>query len=354
MNRNKVGIVTLYGQNNYGNRLQNYATVKSINALGYSAESLVLTRGSMLQQLKSFVKNHFLAIKHAGEVTNNKARLDAFHSFSSNIPTRIVDSVNGLDREYRYFSVGSDQVWNPRYIKGMEKWFYLQFCKPKQRIALSPSIGLDELNPAQCKSLSDGIRDFPRLSIREHRGAELIAKCAGRNATVLCDPTLTVSSDEWDALSNNRLTPSEPYVFAYVLGDTGSIANVLETVTRRGIIPVISLSDRATIGELPAGPAEFVSLIENAKHVVTDSFHAAVFAAIFQKPLTVVKRDGGADMFSRLDTLSMMLDIRNKIFGSAEFDYAYAGDYVDTSNRIELERHKFMAYLSSCLELDEI
>lgn len=354
INKDKVGVITLYGHNNYGNRLQNYATIAAYSALGFSAETLVFAGGSTLQQVKQFIKDHFLSHRKADEDAEYKARLDAFNRFADNIPTRFVKSVEDLTKEYRYFSVGSDQVWNPRYIKGMEDWFYLRFCEPEQRIALSPSIGLDELSPTQRKSLSNGIGDYQRLSIREYKGAELIASCTDKEATVLCDPTLTVSSDEWDALSNNCITPSKPYIFAYVLGNTRSVVSVFDVVTNRGVIPVVSLSDRARAEELPAGPAEFISLIENAKHVVTDSFHAAVFASIFQKPLTIVKRDGGADMFSRLDTLATMLDLKHKIYDSAEFDFAYAGDYVGTSKRIEHECNRFMRYLSTCLELDSV
>ncbi len=38
----KVGIVTLYGRFNYGNRLQNYAITRIWQEFGYEPESLVL------------------------------------------------------------------------------------------------------------------------------------------------------------------------------------------------------------------------------------------------------------------------------------------------------------------------
>lgn len=349
MHRSKVGVITLYGQNNYGNRLQNYATLAAYSSMGYTAEALVFDRVPVRQRFKRIIRNILSLSRDAAENECIQARLEAFNRFACNIPIKFVQSVDGLQDYYRFFSVGSDQVWNPNYIKGREDWFYLSFCHPDQRIALSPSIGLDELNRLQSKSLYRGIKDYPTLSIREYRGAQLIADCTGRDATVLCDPTLTVSADEWDRLSDNRLTPGSPYVFAYVLGDKRITGNLLDIVTKQGSIPVIMLSDRVSQGDLPAGPAEFISLIENAKYVITDSFHAAVFASIFEKPLTIVERSGGAGMFSRLETLTDMLNIKYKIYGNVDFDFTLAANYEGVSRRIERERAKFMKYLEACL-----
>ena len=38
----KVGIITLHGYNNYGNRLQNYALQKAVKSLGFNTETVVI------------------------------------------------------------------------------------------------------------------------------------------------------------------------------------------------------------------------------------------------------------------------------------------------------------------------
>ena len=47
---------------------------------------------------------------------------------------------------------------------------------------------------------------------------------------------------------------------------------------------------------------EFLYLIDHAEKVVTNSYHACVFAIIFGKPFKIVERKGIA-MQSRFDTL---------------------------------------------------
>lgn len=125
---------------------------------------------------------------------------------------------------------------------------------------------------------------------------------------------------------------------------------MLNLVSNHGHIPIIPLSDREKDGEPPAGPAEFISLIDNATHVITDSFHAAVFSSILHTPLTIVHRRGGESMFSRLETLSRTLGIEEKVYGSPSFNLSDAGEYTEVTEAIGCEREKFMTYLTNCLD----
>ena len=113
---------------------------------------------------------------------------------------------------------------------------------------------------------------------------------------------------------------------------------------------MVPLSDRQKSGEPDAGPAEFIDLIDHASYVVTDSFHAAVFSSILHTPLTIVHREGGASMFSRLEQLSEMLGIEEKVYGSPAYDLAKAGDYEGVGEVIARERERFMGYLKGCLD----
>ena len=260
------------------------------------------------------------------------------------------DDLSSLESQYDMFMVGSDQTWNPSQFAYNEDWYFLDFAKPQQRIALAPSIGLDTLTSEQVRAVSRGVSNFSRVSVREKRGAELIKECTGIDADVICDPTLVLLSEEWRAVSDGRCTPVEPYVFTYLLGGVGAEASdVLDQVTNHGRIPVVPLSDRQKPGEPDAGPAEFIDLIDHASHVVTDSFHAAVFSSILHTPLTIVHREGGASMFSRLEQLSEMLGIEEKVYSSPTYDLAMADDYEGVDEAIARERERFVKYLKGCL-----
>ncbi len=377
---NTIGVITLEGQFNYGNRLQLFATMKMYESLGYIPVELRRGFGvplSFSERAGSFYKEHYMR-NGAKAIDPNKLstgnRLAAFQRFGSATCREITKSSDIDCDTFAYFSVGSDQVWNPTLAqvpdrstsnlvarayhgrgdalraKSMLDWYFLGFCQPEQRIALAPSVGNDSLGGQQLELLAKGVQNFKKVSVRENRGAELIRDCAGIEAEVICDPTLTLSAKDWRAVAADGLTPSEPYVFTYLLGGSSKEAlEVLDVVTDHGRIPVIPLSDRQKPGEPDAGPAEFIDLIDHATHVVTDSFHAAVFSSILQTPLTITHREGGASMFSRLEQLSEMLGIEEKVYGSPTYDLARAGEYDGVPEAIECEREKFMTYLSGCL-----
>lgn len=348
----KVGIVTLPGRFNYGNRLQNYATAKILENLGFEAASLELVRPWIVESAVLLAKK-ILGRPLPPEKTMGRKRLAAFDRFNSIIDIRkVTDSkVGRLNEDYDLFVVGSDQVWNMYYMGRKKSWYFLEFAERAKRIALSPSIGLDTLEPDQISMLAKGVDGFERLSVRESRGAELIKECSDRDAIVICDPTLVLSSSEWRSVADDRLTPTRPYVFTYLLGGKGEGASrILDAVTEHGKLPVVVLSDREEPVEPNAGPAEFLSLIDNASHVITDSFHASVFSSILQTPLTIVRREGGMSMFSRIECLSRTLGIEHKVYGSPDFDLSRADEYDGVPDAIELERLKFMGYLESCLD----
>lgn len=351
----KVGIVTLFGRFNYGNRLQNYAVAQIWQEFGYWPETLVLAeRPNAVRSLKRTAKL-ILGKREppSPEMGMSIERLAAFDRFNRSISIRKLDSIeNDLLNQYSYFSVGSDQVWNPGMMMYNEDWFFLEFARPEQRIALAPSIGVNTLSSRESRRLAKGVKGFECLSIREERGAELIKQCSGRNAEVICDPTLVLNPNDWRQIADGRFTPKEPYVFAYLLGDLSEDARyVLDEVTNSGKRPVIYLSDRDKAEELPVGPAEFIDLVDHAEHVITDSFHAAVFSCMFETPLTIVRRGGsGGGMFSRLETLAHTLGIEKKLFGDEAFNLYKADDYQSMSDRISLVRDSFMEYLESALD----
>ena len=355
-----VNIVTIQGNWNYGNRLQNYAVQEVYRSLGYNAVSLVLRNEPWaVRAFKSRVKKTLFPMMgkeiNDPELLMTKERTSAFRRFSELMRFKTVRSIDEAFALDGFYSVGSDQVWSTAYPEWMDQWYFLGGVSPEKRIALAPSIGLDSLDEDKLARLSRALDGCVHLSVRESRGAEIIREATGMEAEVICDPTLVLPVDRWRCVADPRCTPAEPYVFTYLLGGRGAeAAPVLDTVTNGGLLPVVPLTDKQKLGEPDAGPAEFIHLIDHAEHVVTDSFHAAVFSSIMGTPLTIVHRDGGttmfSNMFSRLDRLSEMLGIEEKVFGSSTYDLARAGEYDGVPEAIEREREKFMTYLEGCLD----
>ena len=378
--KGKVGIVTLVGNFNYGNKLQLYASTNIYRSLGFSPIYLVYNRHENAFAHPKVALMNMLKIRDSKatspEMLQSAARSQAFGRFNKLIPQKDYSDISEIDpEEYEYFSVGSDQVWNPgngrissseSFIKRSYhslidpkaksdyfNWWFLKFARPDQRIALAPSIGLDSITPEQGKWIANGIEGIEHLSIREKRGAELIYQYTDRKARIICDPTLAISRSEWEKVSDARLDPEGDYIFQYLLGgETAESKDALRLIFENSSMPVVKLSERSRDGEVDAGPAEFLSLIKNAKHVIIDSFHASVFSAIFETPLTVVHRSGSAQqsMFARIESLAETLNIQNKVYSRDKWDQDEHADFENVAESIHTQRDKFMEFLLDCLK----
>lgn len=352
-----IGIVTLTGNFNYGNRLQNYAVCKIYEALGFETETLSFSGRSVTSSLRHAVAN--LVLPHIAthpEESMNAARREAFLKFSEAIPTRKIDiPLSKVASQFDYFSVGSDQVWNPAFID-YYPWSYLSFADPEQRIALAPSIGVSHIrSPYARRMTSSGIMGFKHLSVREEAGAALVKSLTGKTAEVIIDPTMMLARETWESIASPRLIPDHPYVLAYLLGErTEEQENYLSFLQNHYCSDVVKLSDKAQVNEVDAGPAEFVSLIQHARHVVTDSFHATVFSLLFGTPFTILNRQGRAKVFSRLSTLSNKFCLGKFVFGDREFDSRRIEVAAPVDEYLNKERLLFCRFLSKALSETDV
>ena len=153
----KIGIVTLYGNYNLGNKLQNYAVEQIYRNLGFDSYTIFYTldemeaTGNSKQKIKKLVKEVLLKIGIRAEsiykYSLEKKRNRLFKVFSDNF-LNLSEEIHfsrlpsDLKDHYDFFSVGSDQVWrNWTDTIDEMKYFLLSFADPNQRICFSPSIG---------------------------------------------------------------------------------------------------------------------------------------------------------------------------------------------------------------------
>ena len=97
------------------------------------------------------------------------------------------------------------------------------------------------------------------------------------------------------------------------------------------------------------GPSEFISLIDKASLVLTDSFHGTVFSILFEKPFLAYKRDGRDNMYSRIETLFSLLNLQNRHNMSLSDINLWKINYSEVNKLLQIERNKAFDYLSACL-----
>jgi hypothetical protein len=268
-----------------------------------------------------------------------------------------------LNEEYDAFVCGSDQIWAPTFFN--EKYFLSFVENPNKRIAYAPSIGLTKIDDPYVKMrMAEHLKGFVSLSVREEQGAEIIKRISGKKAQVVLDPTLLLTSEEWDKLASPSLgmiDRNKPYILCYFLGtDKSNRSHALEMSKKLGlplkVIPVFQRDVRWGQKILTGiGPAEFLTLIKNAALVCTDSFHGTCFSILYQKPFLAYERFKSHDennQNSRIHHILRLLGLDYRLVEdtNAPYDNPFECDYSDCNKRLEEKRTESVAFLSNAIK----
>lgn len=344
---NKIAIITINDDNNYGNRLQNYAVQITLNKFNFEATTLKIKKNTI--DIKRIIK---IIINYKNQQKFEK-RVFSFKKFNKcyikelNMP----DINNILNDRYDYFIVGSDQVWNPNFNR-LSNIDLLSFAEPNKRISVSASFGINELPEQYHKKLKKNLSQFKAISVREEAGKKIIEDVVGRtDVEVLIDPTMLLSAAEWDKVSKKpTMLKENRYILNYFLGTLSeSRKNEINRVAKENDCEVINILDpNAPFYE--CGPSEFLYLEKHAFLICTDSFHSSVFAIIYNRPFLVFEReDSLKSMNSRIETLLSKFELEDRKFKNKITKKDLKHDYKNAYKILEQERKKAIDWLENAL-----
>ena len=357
--RQKVAIITLNHGVNYGNKLQNYAVQRIYEKMVMKAETIRLYPEGLKVESKGKKKNVFYFIKRVKNRMNErmfagriKKRKQNFDDFNNNIlkmtsRTYTPQTYHEIrECDYDYFSVGSDQVWNT-YFFDFTPMYLLDFVSDSsKKIAFSASFGVDDISPGYYEKAISNLKQFKAISVREQKGINILHEIVGVPATLVLDPTLYLSADEWEKIIQpiDKEIPHK-YVFMYFLGDLDrAIEREIYRIAKADGCKIIRMNELKS-RYYSCGPLEFVYFIRNAAYVYTDSFHAVCFSLQFHKKFVVIPRvSQGKPMGSRLDSLLDLLGLTNRVYSIGDHVKEEI-DYCDVDRILSAERTRTEKFL---------
>ncbi len=356
-----VGIVTIIDNDNYGNRLQNYAVQEFLRENGVNPKTLINKNATNSK------KNYIIrAIKTQLNIllgrssTSFEDRKNKFKEFNNNIEfaKKELTAYSKISNQYDFFVVGSDQVWNPNFGR-LRDVDLLTFARNEQKISFSSSFGINEIPQKLRKYVSDQLSSFKAISVREDIGKNIIEDLTERkDVEVLVDPTMLISSDKWDKLQKRPKQldqlKKKKYILNYFLGEIEKEwKEEIDRIARENNCEVINLLDKKSPFYL-TGPSEFLYLEKNAFLVCTDSFHSSVFSIIYNRPFIVFNRTGKDEkkkMSSRIDTLLSKFNLQERRFEGKITEENLKHDYTETYKILENEKQKSMTFLKKALDI---
>lgn len=368
----KIAIITINDNNNYGNRLQNYALqkylfsklkIEKVDTIWYDPQYTYISSIDIFSWktwIKYFInwKNQRTYLKK--EYLKDNIRMYNISKFTKKISTRLDFKIrDNLSKEYDYFITGSDQVWNPNFWNqkcAHANVRFLKFTSKEKRIAYAASIAIHEIPKDKKQFFKDSLNEMKAISIREKAGAELVKNLIGREVPVVVDPTILLSKEDWQKI---ELKPEwyngEKYILTYFLGNPSP---VIEKIAKKNNWKIYDLMDKNNFDLYTSRVEEFIYLINHAQLVATDSFHASVFSILMNTPFLVVNRQqkGVVDMTSRIDTLMELFGYQDRYIINGECDLSDEEilnmDFSNVKSIQEREIKRSTEYMKKALNLE--
>lgn len=354
----KIGIMTFWwSEDNYGQILQCYALQKYLRDAGHDSylirydprndydKTPIYQR--VIKALNpvifvKFIKDMLKKTASVKEQNEHSRNFSEFRNKYIKYSEKIYYSYNELKNNppsADAYIVGSDQVWNfyaknVKICKKLVHAYFLDFGDEKvKRISYAASFGKNELYKSYYKEINPLLKKFSLITVRESTGINICKNCGRDDAVLVPDPTILLEPSVYRSLYINEHCKKldKKYIFLYVLSnqcdfDYDSILQFAKSkdlqiiyVTGNGVVDKYK-KEFVTI-------PEWLSYIDNAEYIITNSFHGTVFSLLFNKQVGVLKLTGNHQcMNSRFDSLFTLFNIdpryiQNNIFSILDNKY---------------------------------
>lgn len=371
----RILILTHPPKTNYGGILQAYALQKVLLDMGHNVvtdREACMPYGlwGVILTVYHFFRNIWYKFKHIVPInvtTENIISEQITPFVEKNILTTHFFINNHYSErhiyEYDAFVVGSDQIWR----KGMIDFlaYSLPFLKGKNKIAFSyaASFGKGDISDwteKEKKTFKENLQIFKSISVRESSGVKICREVFDRDASLVLDPTLLLDSSDYRKL----IPPYAQYqhkgnLFCYLLDRSTEKYEIIKKVEKSlnlvsyEIMPKVKypLKTKNIEDYKFCSVEEWISSINEAEFVITDSFHGMVFSIVFNKPFIVIANvKKGLDRFtSLLDQLGLTSRLVFSADDVKEDIILKHIDYKTVNRLLSFERQKSIDFIQCAL-----
>ena len=379
----KIGIITYWQSNdNYGQQLQCWALQQYLKSQGHEPYLIrydFANRKLPVNHLKRLIKL-CLVYPVIKKLINRKKAISAkriqdeiavknqqrnFASFQNEHIAKSDKLYHSLDELKAnppvadLYIAGSDQIWSQLLDIKENEVFFLNFGDSNQgRVSYAASFGMKQYPTELNVALKENLSRFDFVSVREKAGVN-ICKNVGLDARFVLDPTLLLDSDKYRSIDATKRTGDYIYIYSLNVKSASEMyfGEVSKYASQRGYKIVVTPASGCTYGiELFEGveydyatiPA-WLSNIENAKLVVTTSFHGIVFCLLMHTPFVYIPLKGAlSGMNNRITNLLSSIGLDRHIANNGDDVYRIAEcciNWDDVDKRIEKLRQDSYEFL---------
>jgi len=321
----KIGILTYHRAENYGALLQSYALLSFLRSLGHDV--------SFVDYWPEYHKDYFRILPHRRfrQVGVKHKALILYQAIVWGLPRlkrkRVLkhfmythlgvahsaeySSENEICSEFDVVVYGSDQIWRQQKLpghSGVDYWYYGSENVRARKIAYAASMGASELAEEEKQKVRQLLNGFEALSVRESSLHDFL-DLMGYSSSIVVDPVFLLTAEQWRKLYRSELlsnTRKQKYILFYNLLNSPVSSSFAEKLSKLHNLPIVEITKKYGIKQLggryvqSASVPEFLSLVDNAEYVVSNSFHGVAMSIIFEKQFFAVGMGNKADRVQSL------------------------------------------------------
>lgn len=357
--RRKVLLVTLWGNKNFGNRLQALALKKMIEKLGYDVTCAAYKSDTIKKTIIKIPKA-LLGLWGITKYRNTYLSQCRVHAIKKGKKlyypqTRTITHYKTKRRidpnSFEAAVVGSDQVWHHWGKEDDLPYFYLSFMPPQKRISYAASFGFEEFPQKDLRFHTEGLKGMRYISCREETGCKLVKEITGKQGELVLDPTLCIDRVTWIKYEKApQYKLPQRYMLVFMLGEKNNYWNAIESYAQKNKLEIIDLFDYKRRDVWTTTIEGFLWIVHHAEYVCTDSFHCIVFSILFGRKFTAFHRQqkGFENMFDRIATLLSITGLQaNEYNGTGIQENSF--NYVEIRNELEKSIYNSMDWLKTAL-----
>ena len=226
-------IITFQWFNNYGTVLQAYALQTTLESLGVNANILPLQireswlRRLLAKTLSGTIEKLNKYIQERGNKWRNgfDAFRKAYFNYGQYKPTSFDDAIKCNYDEKDVLVFGSDNIWSLGCIDfdgAMSGVFLGDRIVHRRKVVYAASTAGDITLQEKFAQALERIKRscFSAISLRERINVKTFSQY-GLNAELVPDPTILLTSSQWETIEKKKGRMEKNYVFGYDLGACG-------------------------------------------------------------------------------------------------------------------------------------
>ncbi len=369
----KIGILTQPLATNYGGILQNYALQYTLKQFGHNPVTIDWNASNSIKEELWRNKQRLLYSLGVEGIEKpiyfpNKNDSRAISKYTDYFINKYIEKTEKITKEKGFkkvvdklgckaLIVGSDQVWRPGY-NGFPKAMFLEFAQEMivKRIAYAASFGSSkwEYTSQMTTICSMLAKKFDIITVREDSGVLLCKEYLGVEAQHVLDPTMLLNKDEYENLVYTEKEPqSLGDLFHYILDPSAEKNSLInEASNNQGLTPFTimpkcqaenrsrwDVKHRINDCVFPSVTSWLRGFMD-AKMVIVDSFHGAVFSIIFNKPFWIIENSNRGN--ARFESLLGTFNLKDRLISLKDIPQIEWNAPVDWAsvNRIRKEKQQ--------------